>query len=98
MASGSFAMAIMRAKMKCSRTIGRRWRDWTSRVSEPERSMELDLLIHNGPLATMRDASGYGVIEDGAIGIRAGRIAFVGARSQLPREATSASGLDLAGR
>jgi imidazolonepropionase len=60
--------------------------------------MQFDLLIHNGPLATMRDANGYGVIEDGAIGICRGIIAWIGSRGKLPSDFVSAEQIDLAGR
>jgi imidazolonepropionase len=43
-----------------------------------------DLLLHGGPLATLAGDEGYGVIDDGAVGCRDGRIEFVGAASALP--------------
>ena len=50
-------------------------------------------------LATLDPARpGLGVIEDGAIGTRDGRIAFVGPRSELPTGADAAASCDLAGR
>src|SRR3954467_4086125 len=50
-------------------------------------------------LATLDPARpGLGVIEDGAIGTRDGRIAFVGPRSELPTGADAAVKLHLAGR
>lgn len=44
----------------------------------------LDLLITELHLATMADATGYGMVRDGAIGIRDGRIAWVGALAEMP--------------
>ncbi len=44
----------------------------------------LDLLITEVHLATMEDAAGYGMVRDGAIGIRDGRIAWVGALAEMP--------------
>ncbi len=44
-----------------------------------------DLLLTDARIATMRDADdGYGVIEDGAIAISQGSIAWVGAQSECP--------------
>lgn len=45
-----------------------------------------DTLLLNASLATMRAGdTAYGAVGDGAIGISAGRIAWVGARADLPR-------------
>lgn len=49
-----------------------------------------DLLITDAALATMQPGEPWGAIPDGAIGIRAGRIDWVGPRSQLPRGKASA--------
>jgi imidazolonepropionase len=46
-----------------------------------------DLLITNVNLATMRDAAGYGVVRDGALGIRDGIIGWIGAVRDLSRAA-----------
>ena len=55
----------------------------------------MDLLLTDARIATMT-GPGYGVIEDGAIAIEDGRIAWVGAQSDLPRfeadETVSAEG------
>jgi imidazolonepropionase len=49
-------------------------------MSEPA-----DILFANAHLATMATmADGYGIIEDGAVAVRAGRIAWVGARAAAP--------------
>lgn len=45
-----------------------------------------DVLYVNARLATLAD--GYGIIEDGAVAVRDGRIAWVGARKDAPRAAT----------
>src|SRR5207244_2718077 len=46
-----------------------------------------DHLWINARLATMREGAGlYGAIEDGALGVKDGRIAFAGARRDLPGE------------
>ncbi len=43
-----------------------------------------DAIWVNGRLATMFGGAPYGAIEDGAIGVEAGRIAWVGPRAELP--------------
>jgi imidazolonepropionase len=43
----------------------------------------LDTVFYGG-IATMRPGTPYGAVADGAIGVRGGRIAFVGERSALP--------------
>lgn len=49
-----------------------------------------DLLLTDARIATMRDAdAGYGVIEDGAIAITQGSIAWVGAQSERPAGAAA---------
>ena len=60
--------------------------------------MKVDRLWTNGRLATLDPAQpGLGVVEDGAIAAREGRIAWVGARGEMPAlEATER--IDLAGR
>ena len=46
-----------------------------------------DMLIHDVHLATMVDGDPpFGAIEDGALGIQDGRLAFVGRRADLPGE------------
>ena len=55
----------------------------------------LDTLLTNVRLATMRDAEGYGAVTDGAIGIRNGSIAWIGAARDLPRDVTARSTIDV---
>jgi len=52
-----------------------------------ERKMsDWDLLLTDARIATMRgDRPGYGIIEDGAIAIAGGALAWIGERAQLPR-------------
>jgi imidazolonepropionase len=57
-----------------------------------------DTLLTNVRLATMRDANGYGAIDDGAVGIRDGTIAFVGAARDVPRDAHPSHTIDAQGR
>ena len=57
-----------------------------------------DLLLTDARIATMRrGAADYGAIDDGAIGISDGLIAWVGSRSALPKH-TAAESRSLAGR
>lgn len=57
-----------------------------------------DLLLTDANLATMQaDTGAYGIIEDAALAISDGRIAWLGAKSDLPK-ATAAETRDLAGR
>ena len=53
-----------------------------------------DTLLTNVRLATMREAEGYGVIDDAALGIRDGAIAFVGALRDVPRDAGATHTVD----
>src|SRR4051812_36548224 len=53
-----------------------------------------DMLLTNVRIATMRDADGYGVIPDGALGIRDGIIVFAGASHDVPRDATATHAVD----
>jgi imidazolonepropionase len=49
-----------------------------------------DQLWINARLATMREGAGpYGAVEDGVLGISAGRITFAGARRDIPGEPTA---------
>ena len=60
--------------------------------------MKVDRLWTNGRLATLDPAqAGLGVVEDGAIAAREGRIAWVGARGEMPT-LEAAERIDLAGR
>ena len=57
-----------------------------------------DLLITDARIATMRaDDPDYGVIEDGAIAVTDGALAWIGAQSQLPKNA-AAETVSVAGR
>jgi imidazolonepropionase len=53
-----------------------------------------DRLIVNVQLATMQPEPFYGAIRDGALAIRAGRIAWVGARNALPADLAAREELD----
>ena len=50
-------------------------------------SEAVDVLYANARVATLAD--GYGIIEDGAVAVRAGRIAWVGPRAEAPPAAIS---------
>jgi imidazolonepropionase len=53
----------------------------------------------NARLATMRESlPGLGIIEDGAIAVRDGRISFAGPQADLPAEFTAAESVDCEGR
>ncbi len=56
-----------------------------------------DLLVTGGHLATMTAGAPYGAVRDGAIAIADGRIAWIGAEHDLPRDARPARTLDAAG-
>jgi imidazolonepropionase len=56
--------------------------------------MSCDRLIVNVQLATMQPGTPYGAIRDGALAIRAGRIAWVGERSRMPAELAAREELD----
>ena len=51
-------------------------------------------LLTNARLATMREGSGYGIIDDGALGIRDGLIAWVGSQRDVPRDVLAANRID----
>ena len=57
-----------------------------------------DLLVTNVNLVTMRDAAGYGMVRDGALGIRDGVIGWIGAACDLPRDACADRTIDAGGR
>jgi imidazolonepropionase len=57
----------------------------------------MDLVIRHVAVATMREASGFGLIADGALALRGGRIAWLGPARDLPREYAAARTLDLPG-
>jgi len=56
------------------------------------------MLLINATLATMDGAPAYGLVEKGAVAIRAGRIAWAGPASELPGEFKLDESLDLEGR
>ena len=53
-------------------------------MTELHHAGDWDLLITNVHLATMCDAQGYGEIPDGALAVKAGRIAWLGRQQDLP--------------
>jgi imidazolonepropionase len=56
-------------------------------TAAPTVSDPADLLLVNARLATMAgrfDADGYGIVEDGALAIKDGRIAWLGPRAEAP--------------
>jgi imidazolonepropionase len=60
--------------------------------------MQCDRLWRGGRLATFEEGRGSGLIEDGALAVTDGRIAFVGARSQLPLQLRPTEEFELEGR
>lgn len=56
------------------------------------------MLLTNARIATLSDPSGYGMIDDGAIVTHGDRIAWVGARADLPAEHAGEEVSDLGGR
>lgn len=54
-----------------------------------------DILLRNATIATMAD--GYGLIEDGAVAIRGGRIDWVGPAGEAPAEVGDLESRDLGG-
>ncbi|HEX7816899.1 imidazolonepropionase [Dyella sp.] len=59
--------------------------------------MPWDTLLVNANLATFDGNQPYGLIEDGALALEAGRIAWIGPRSSLPLHAAAGQTRDLAG-
>ena len=57
-----------------------------------------DGLVVNARLATLAGDAGYGLVEDGALGWKDGRITYAGPRSRLPEAARAAEGVDADGR
>ena len=55
-------------------------------------------LLTNVRLATMRDDTGYGIVDGGALGIRDDAIAWVGTMRDLPHDAKAAQTIDCRGR
>ena len=58
-------------------------------VPAPMSKPEWDGLLIDARLATLSGTSGYGLIENGAIGWKAGKIVFVGAMAELPGPPTT---------
>jgi imidazolonepropionase len=56
-----------------------------------------DLLLTGATLATM-DGPGYGLVAEGAVAIRAGRIAWAGPADELPAEHAGLTRMDAGGR
>ena len=57
-----------------------------------------DGLVVNARLATLAGDAGYGLVEDGALGWKDGRITYAGPRSRLPEAARAAEVVDADGR
>lgn len=57
-----------------------------------------DGLVVNARLATLAGDPGYGLVEDGALGWKDGRITYAGPRSRLPEAARAAEVVDANGR
>ena len=57
-----------------------------------------DGLVVNARLATLAGDAGYGLVEDGALGWKDGRITYAGPRSRLPDAARAAEVVDADGR
>ena len=60
--------------------------------------MPFDTIWTHARLATMAGPTGLGIIEDGAVAAKDGRIAFVGATAELPADADAAQRIDCGGR
>ena len=60
--------------------------------------MSFSTLFRNAQIATMTTGKSYGLIENGAIVISAGRIKWVGAEKELPDEFAGLQGKNLEGR
>jgi imidazolonepropionase len=61
--------------------------------------MRFDTIWRNARLATLSPAeTGLGIIEDGVIAAKDGRIAFAGAASELPAQADTLEQIDVEGR
>jgi len=56
------------------------------------------MLLINATLTTMDGAPAYGLVDEGAVAVRAGRIAWAGPASDLPGEFKLDESLDLKGR
>ncbi|MFT3763569.1 MAG: imidazolonepropionase [Pseudoxanthomonas sp.] len=60
--------------------------------------MHCDMLWHNAHLATLDADGALGLVRDGAIAARDGRIAWVGPASRLPEGVDAANAVDCGGR
>ncbi|MET0709430.1 MAG: imidazolonepropionase [Tardiphaga sp.] len=60
--------------------------------------MPFDTIWTHARLATMAGPTGLGIIEDGAVAAKDGRIAFVGATAELSADADAAERIDCGGR
>ncbi|MDB5467215.1 MAG: imidazolonepropionase, partial [Phenylobacterium sp.] len=60
--------------------------------------MQCDRLWRNARLATLQPGQGLGVVDDGVLASRDGRIAFVGARQDSPRDLDAPEVVDCEGR
>src|SRR5690242_18437859 len=70
-----------------------------SRLGEDCMAERFDRIWHNVRLVTMRqDMPDLGVVEDGLIAARDGRIVFAGTRADFPPAADAAERIDCAGR
>jgi imidazolonepropionase len=69
-----------------------------AQASGERANAHFDLLLTHVDLATMRERAGYGWVEDGALGVRDGTIAWIGPMREVPRDATAAHTLDGRGR
>ena len=54
-------------------------------------------LLRHGRLATLAGDAGWGLVDDGALLLEGGRIAWVGADADLPAVASAAREIDLQG-
>lgn len=69
--------------------------EYRSARREGSQVTDFDLLLVDGHVATME--GGYGAIRDAALGIRGDRIAWVGPRRDLPRDARAGTTLSCGG-
>ncbi len=53
-------------------------------------TLRYDLLLTDARIATFAGTTGYGLVERGAIGVRAGRLVYVGPDAEVPHRAASA--------
>lgn len=60
--------------------------------------MHVDTIWRNARLATCAGAEGLGIVEDGAVAARDGRIAWIGPAGELPADVQAVSTVDCGGR